>query len=174
MTLMRLFLLRHAHAKDTCPDEARPLSRRGVNQIKKLGAAIDHSVFGGVVEIWHSPYIRARETAEQFKAVAGMSAPLVETQNLRPEDSALAAAKSIALVANFDGDLMIVGHNPHLESLADILLDSADGAPKTAFHKCTAAMFIMTEHPSQFRPYGRWTLSFLVSACILSGEESCD
>ena len=85
---MRLFLLRHAHARDTWPDETRHLSARGLNQIKKLFSTLDKSMFSDVVQIWHSPYLRARQTAEEFKRIASIGAPLVENAFLRPADSA--------------------------------------------------------------------------------------
>ena len=168
---MRLFLLRHAHARDTWPDETRHLSARGLNQIKKLFSTLDKSMFSDVVQIWYSPYLRARQTAEEFKRIASIGAPLVENAFLRPADSAENTAKDIAMLSSFGGDLMIVGHNPHLEQLSDILLGSGSDCGKTMFHKCTLAMYILSEAPGVSSPYGRWTLSFLISPCVLNAED---
>ena len=165
---MRLFLLRHAHAKDTWPDETRELSPRGVNQIRKLFSTLDNSMFSDVVQIWHSPYLRAKQSAIEFKRLANIAAPLVENKSLRPTDSALSTAKDIAMISSFGGDLMIVGHNPHLEQLTDLLLGANIDSCKTTFHKGTLAMFIMAEPPSIANPLGKWTLSFLISPCVLT------
>ncbi len=167
-TAMRLFLLRHADAKDAWPDDSRELSKRGFVQVRRLSEILDSSIFGGVVEIWHSPYARAVQTAKEFKGLSGMSAALRETKCLRPDDDPQEAARGVASVASFGGDLMIVGHNPHLERLADILLDCKDSFCRTTFHKCAMAMFVMVEEPSQLAPCGRWNLSFLVAPTILS------
>ena len=60
---MKLFLLRHAKARDTWPDAERELSEHGIGQVEKLAAAVDASQFYDVVQIWHSPYEAARLVA---------------------------------------------------------------------------------------------------------------
>ena len=165
---MRLFLLRHAHARDTWPDETRELSSRGLGQIRKLFSTLDKSVFSDIVQIWHSPYLRAKQSALEFKKMASIDSPLVENTSLRPSDSAENTARDIAMLASFGGDLIIVGHNPHLEQLADILLGASADSGKTIFHKSTLAMFVLAELPGDMYPYGKWTLSFLISPSVLS------
>ena len=165
---MRLFLLRHAHASDTFPDSERQITSRGFGQIRKLSAALDASIFADLVEVWHSPYARARQTAQEFANLKSISAPLREVKTLRPDDSPFDIAKEVAMVSSFGGDLLIVGHNPHLEALADLLLNCHDSTCKTTFQKCSLAMFVMTERATSEKPYGSWALSFLFSPMILS------
>ncbi len=165
---MRLFLLRHAHARDTWPDEKRELSARGSEQITKMCSTLQPSIFSEIVEIWHSPLSRAFQTAESFKKCLKLSAPLVETACLKPSSSPHEIAKSVSLIAPFDKDIMVVGHNPNLESFADLLLGCKDSSCKTIFHKASMAMFIMNEKPSHLHPYGIWSLVFLVSPSALS------
>ena len=60
---MKLFLLRHATARDTFPDNERQLSDFGQEQVDTLSKFIDSTHFCDVAQIWHSPYLRAVQTA---------------------------------------------------------------------------------------------------------------
>lgn len=51
---MKLFLMRHAKAADTYPDEGRKLSERGRAQIRSLCSLFGAETFKNVVQIWHS------------------------------------------------------------------------------------------------------------------------
>ncbi len=157
--LMRLFLLRHAIAKNGVPDEARPLSRAGCGQVERLCSLINSGMFSGVAQIWHSPFARAAETARLFKESAGIASPLVEFKNMRPSDDPREMARAVASICVFGGDLMIVGHNPHLEGLADILL----GGAAVYFSNCALACFELEEMPNIENETGSWSLSFLLS-----------
>ena len=149
---MKLFLLRHAKARDTWPDAERELSEHGIGQVEKLAAAVDASQFYDVVQIWHSPYVRAEQTARIFRERTAMGAQLVPTPSITPEDSPYEAARLVASLSCFGKDLMIVSHNPFLENLAD---------------KCTLASLTMEEPPSHDIEYGLWALDFLISPKII-------
>ena len=118
---MRLFLLRHAQAADTWPDADRVLTPKGRAQVEKLCRALDPKPFADTVQIWHSPFARALETAELFKAGMRLPAPLLEVGSITPEDNPAGIARTIASLACFGGDLMVVSHNPLLENLAALL-----------------------------------------------------
>lgn len=163
MTPMRLFLLRHAIAKDGMTDEERPLGNTGLAQIKRLCNFLNKGTFSGVAQIWHSPFTRALQTAVVFKDNMAMSAPLVEYRNMRPIDDACDLARSIASISTFGSDLLVVGHNPNLEELSEILLDIPQGFRKTRFTNCSLACFELEQLPSMDCEFGRWSLSFLLS-----------
>ena len=169
---MRLFLLRHAQANDIWPDSERTLTPKGRNQVKKLCRYLDKNNFGNVVQIWHSPYLRAVETAQIFKEQMLLGAPLSETGNITPNDNPRDAARMIASVSCFGGDLVVVSHNPILENLCDLLIYGQKDGGRTIFKKCSLAALTLIEPPSQFNDYETWTLDFLLSPSLFSDQIS--
>ncbi len=103
-----LWLLRHAEAADGQPDEARPLTPRGLEQsriaggaLKRLGVHIDACL--------SSPKRRAMETAELAcgpLAIEVVTEPALAGATYDPEQ--LAAGL---------GDVMLVGHNPAMSAV---------------------------------------------------------
>ncbi len=164
---MKLFLLRHAKARDTWPDCERELSDFGQEQVEKLAKLIDSTHFYDVAQVWHSPFARATQTAEIFKRVADISAPLVQTNNITPEDNPHEIARLVSSITCFDKDLMIVSHNPFLEILTDILLDGTRTGGRIIFGTCTLAALTLEVPPSCEHEYGLWSLDFLVSPKII-------
>ncbi len=164
---MRLFLLRHAHAKDVFPDEERPLSVRGCQQIAKVCAVLNPENFLNIAQIWHSPYARATQTATQFKELLGIKADLVKTSDITPLDNPQKVARMISAISCFGGDLMIVSHNPLLESLAQLLIASKPYSASTHFGKCTLAALSLYEEPSPDCEFGLWTLDCLITPAAL-------
>ena len=81
----------------------------------------------GVEEIRHSTKLRARQTAEIIANAIGRGTTLKEVEGLEP----LADVTGItAELRSREGDLMLVGHLPHLERLTANLLTGrpdADG-----------------------------------------------
>ncbi|MBO6103072.1 MAG: phosphohistidine phosphatase SixA [Opitutales bacterium] len=160
---MRLFLLRHALAKEGAFDDARPLSGGGEAQVRRLCSVLNKELFTSLAQIWHSPYLRASQTAEMFKECMGLGAQCVVANNIRPIDPAESAAASIASISGFGGDLLIVGHNPNLEELANILLGHSRPFAKTRFSNCAIACFELEDFPNAANKFGTWSLEFLVS-----------
>ena len=113
---MKLFLVRHAHALADEQDAQRPLSARG-REVTRLAAAFfrANGLLATVHAVWHSPLRRARETAEVLVKELGLEAPLVETAGLLPSDDPAVMADRLEHV---DRAVLIVGHEPHLGSLA--------------------------------------------------------
>ena len=159
---MKLFLLRHAKARDTWPDPERELAKVGREQVEKLASVVDSAQFCDVVQIWHSPYARAEQTARIFAEKTFMTAQFVPTPTITPEDNPYDTARIVASLSCFGKDLMIVSHNPFLENLADILL---------AGHKRGAGRFSASvplpafrsksrPRPTASTDCGRWTSSF--------------
>ena len=162
---MRLFLIRHAHAKDCFPDEDRPLSEFGISQIRKLSDSLARETFAQIKQIWHSPYLRARQTAELLAENLGLDAPLHSVSKITPYGDPDSVAREIAAISCFDADLAVVAHNPFLESLAATLMDKKSGGYIT-FKKGTIAAFTLVENAGIYNPLGTWTLDFLVSPSV--------
>ncbi len=121
---MKLYLVRHAHAVSSTEDPARPLSHKGRVVAQAMGQWLHGRVTPDLVEIWHSPLVRARETAELVAEGLRLKAPLREIAGLLPEDSTEAMA---AALTRHGDSVMIVGHEPHLSTLAAELLGVSGG-----------------------------------------------
>ena len=96
----------------------------------------------------------------------GLPAPLLEVGSITPEDNPAGIARTIASLACFGGDLMVVSHNPLLENLAALLLKSAFGS--VYFRKCTLASLSLIEEPSIACEYGMWSLDFIAPPSMLA------
>jgi len=117
---MKLFLVRHGHALSDKEDSRRPLSARGGEVTRSVAAFLRPSgVLAEVQAVWHSPLVRARETAELLVKELGLAALLIETAGLLPEDDPVAVADRLDRA---DQAVMIVGHEPQLGALATLLV----------------------------------------------------
>jgi phosphohistidine phosphatase len=98
-----LWLLRHADAADGVPDDARPLTEKGIRQAQAAGRAL--AQLGVRLDAClSSPKLRALQTAElacELLGVAVSSEPALAGGPFDPEE----------LVAGLD-DAMLVGHDP--------------------------------------------------------------
>jgi phosphohistidine phosphatase len=107
-----LWLLRHADAADGSPDEARPLTEKGVRQAQAAGLALAR--LGVTLDLClASPKLRAMQTAEL--ACEAIGAPVQTAPELAggPFDAE-------ALAAGL-GAVMLVGHDPSISlSLHDL------------------------------------------------------
>ena len=165
---MKLFLMRHAKAADTCPDEERRLSERGREQIKSLCSIFGAEAFKNVVQIWHSPYARAEQTAEAVKKGLDLRAPLLKVSNITPGDNPAEIARTIASISSFGGDLIMVSRNPFLEELANLLLNVRGGSPRVVFRTCSMAALRLED--GEAGEFGTWAAEFLVHPKILSDK----
>jgi phosphohistidine phosphatase len=117
-----LYLIRHADAIDLHPDRARPLSDRGREQVKTLAKFLERSEAFSPDEIWHSPLVRARETAELLAKALKFPGACHEMDGLRPEDDPHEIARKLA---KLDHSVALVGHEPHLSALGSLLVTGA-------------------------------------------------
>ncbi|MBR9884127.1 MAG: NUDIX domain-containing protein [Oceanospirillales bacterium] len=121
--MFELLLLRHGEAKDepAVPDIERPLKGKGKRGAQRLGVWMhEHSVAPEVVIA--SPAERARTTAEKCIKAMGRSA-----ENIRIDSRLYGAdAKTLLDIAientSYTNRLMLVGHNPALARLIELLL----------------------------------------------------
>jgi len=138
---MRLLLVRHGQAMDKSDDPTRPLTPRGREEVARVAA---HAVSGlglGPARILHSGKTRARETAEILGAVLG--GPVEETDGLAPnDDPAIWIGRVGDQVDGEAPDLMLVGHLPHLERLAGLLVA---GEPSQSVVGLTTAELVVLE-----------------------------
>lgn len=119
--MMRLYLVQHAEAKSEEEDPARPLSEEGLGNLEKV-----ISFLGGkgikVSEIVHSGKLRAKQTAEKL-GEAVSSPEIREVEGLSAKDDPGIWEKRLRTE---EKDMMVVGHLPHLERLAGLLLSGEE------------------------------------------------
>ena len=129
----RLWLIRHAHAVEAAQDTVRPLSKRGRRQIRSLARLLGASDALRPDQIWHSPLVRSRQTAELLVRRLGLDAPLISMAGLMPDDAPPAIARRLkALRCN----VAVVGHEPHLSALASLLVAGAAEPAIFILKKC--------------------------------------
>ncbi|MBE6413629.1 MAG: hypothetical protein E7035_03620 [Verrucomicrobiaceae bacterium] len=163
---MKLFLLRHATAKETFPDEDRELSDYGVAQVIKLAESVSNNLFENIAQVWHSPFTRARQTSDIFVQKTNLNCPVLTSNEIIPTAYPEEVARMIAGLSCFGADLLIVAHNPLLESLTRTLLGKKQAC--VTFKTSTMACLNMIIPPSQENLFGEWTLEFLISPEIIN------
>jgi phosphohistidine phosphatase len=123
-TPTELYLVRHAIAADRgseWPDDSkRPLTERGMNRFKdavkglrRLDVAVD--------EIFTSPLVRARQTAEILAAGLDGKPPIKVLDALAPGHTSASVMAQLARVAK-RRRIALVGHEPDLGELAAHLI----------------------------------------------------
>jgi phosphohistidine phosphatase len=108
---MDLFIVRHGIAADIAPggrDDLRPLTERGVDRFQREVAGL-RALELELDRIYHSPWLRAVQTAELLGA---LGAPLEETPHLAadPSPDLLEQLRGLSSVA-------VVGHEPWMGEL---------------------------------------------------------
>ncbi|MFI5378201.1 MAG: phosphohistidine phosphatase SixA [Tepidisphaerales bacterium] len=115
---MRLYLVRHAEAADKAADPKRPLTAQGVRDtelLRQLLLRFDLKVDA----IWHSQKARAAQTAGILLPAITCKKGLVLRKNIKPMSK---PEHVLPELERARGDIMIVGHLPHLAELAGALL----------------------------------------------------
>ena len=153
---MQLLLIRHTHALAGENDAARPLSERGRKQIRVLARFLKRAEVFAADELWHSPLVRARDTAALLRQRLRASPRLVAVAGLAPRDDPTLIA---ARLKQRRQPLVIVGHEPHLSALASLLVTGAATPPVFVLKKCAALALT--------RDRGRWTVQWQVSPALL-------
>jgi phosphohistidine phosphatase len=128
---VQLHLVRHAIAADAAtdrPDASRPLTDKGADKFaaevrgaKRLGWRYDR--------VYHSPLLRAVQTAELLRPLVGGG-----SLHVLPD---LARAPDVELLAHIEGErVALVGHEPYLSALlAWLLTGELEGGERFAFKK---------------------------------------
>ncbi len=120
---MLVYLVRHAHADSGEPDEARPLSARGLEEARRLADSLSRQAEPPVL-VLTSPLLRARQTAEEIARAT--AARLRVEPSLGPGTDPAALRRSI-------GDetraVAAVCHQPDCSEIALALTGSDPGFP---------------------------------------------
>lgn len=130
---MHVYIVRHAHAVDSEEHPLRPLSKRGELQVRALADFLRRGGAFQPAELWHSPLLRSRQTAEQLAGHLKLNAPLALMPDLEPEDDPRAVARRLKASAH---PIAVVGHEPHLSALATLLITGRPTPPVFLMKKC--------------------------------------
>lgn len=153
---MHVYLIRHAHADDGKNDAARPLSRKGRAQIRRVGRFLRDAKAVEATEFWHSPLVRSRETAELLARQLKSAAPLREISGLKPEDD---PDRIAAQLGDARRPIAVIGHDPHLSALASLLVVGYSEPSRFKLKKCAVVRLD--------RVNGGWTVRWHVSPELL-------
>jgi phosphohistidine phosphatase len=108
-----IYLVHHGKATDPMVNAQRPLTADGKVAVREL--AVYAKDRGAVpVEIWHSGKLRARQTAEAFRAVCNPLAAFSMVRGLQSADPSDIMADRLVWECR---NLMLVGHMPHVDRL---------------------------------------------------------
>jgi len=126
---MNLYLVQHGEALSSDEDASRPLSEAGALHTRRVGDYLYRENKPVIPEILHSGKQRAAQTAEllagSLHAFFVAAAP-----DLMPNDDPGLWAERLKTRG---GDLMLVGHLPHLQRLAGLLLSGDVAAEPVRF-----------------------------------------
>ncbi len=145
---MRLYLMRHGEAKSEEEDPERPLSSRGREDVDRVSRAV---VKKGMTasRVFHSNKLRAKQTAEILARNVVPTEGICEMNGLGPEDNPMVTKAELEASGK---SLIVVGHLPHLNRLATMLLNGNSGAQVIEFH--TASVVCLSRRKKD------WTVSW--------------
>lgn len=146
-TDLELILLRHAHADTPAgvDDMSRSLSPRGIDEAD--GAAKWIAAHGAPARALASPSARTRETLDRVTAVVG---PIADTRfDPRIYDASPGILLEVLAEHRDAGSLLLVGHNPGLESLVALLSTGQSGDHRGMPPASIAVLSIPADAPTE-------------------------
>jgi len=155
---MHIYLVQHGEAVSKEENPGRPLSEKGASDVRSIGDFLYQHARLLVPEILHSGKLRAAETAELLARC--LNAAYDVGPDLQPNDdpglwSAHLAARS--------KDVMLVGHLPHLERLASLLLCGDTNRRVVSFHNAGVVCLARDEENT-------WYLDWAFTPALLASK----
>jgi phosphohistidine phosphatase len=152
---MLAYLVRHGEALSEMKDPARPLSKQGEAELIELAGLLAHRFMPMPGSIFHSPKLRAAQTASIISQALPQAPAPEEAVGLRPMDDPAVWAEQLEVM---DRDTMLVGHLPHMSRLASLLLLWDSGREVVDF---TPGTLVCLEKA------GGWRVKWMISPDIL-------
>ena len=147
---MQIYLIQHGDAKSEEEDPERPLSETGIQETKAIAAKLQQ-LGTKPTRIFHSPKLRARQTAGIF--ASALNAPAEEIEGLKPMDDPSIIQEKLSTLEE-TGTYLFVGHLPHMEKLAALLLT---GSPEPPIHISRYSSPLCLENTE-----GNWQIKFFL------------
>lgn len=157
---MNIYLVRHAIAEaqnvSIVDDAARALTPEGIRKMQRIARALAKL---GVApdEIWTSPLVRARQTAELLVAGLDRIVPIETTASLAPEGDFDGVIRQLAARSSLVG-VALVGHEPQMGQFAGFLLTGTRMAD-VRFKKGGVALIEVDHWDTPIRGSLRWLLT---------------
>jgi len=158
---MLVYLIRHGIAVSSRDlpfhnDEDRPLTEDGVCRMEVQAASFRR--IGGIIrEIWTSPHLRSRQSADILRDKQDSDVPVVELKGLAPDGDIETVIDRLCRSEN-GRDIAIVGHEDGIAKLASRLL-VGNGAPLIRFARGTVCCLDVLELRPTVRSMLRWHLT---------------
>ena len=115
---MFVYLVQHAESKSEQEDPSRSLSAKGMHDVKKVASFASQCNLK-IHMIFHSSKLRAKQTAEVLSEHLDPAKGVSEVDGLAPLDDPAIWAQRLKDIPE---DVILVGHLPHLDKLASLLL----------------------------------------------------
>ena len=148
---MKLYLVQHAKAVSEQADTQRPLTEEGRRDVRKVAAFIKPLNLS-IDYLWHSPKLRAMQTAEVLAKAITIKNTSTAREGLAPNDDVSAIQDEILAMGE---DVMIVGHLPFLSKLASLLLVGSESADTVAFKNAGVVCLTSLEN-------NQWQIEWIV------------
>src|SRR5262245_54216326 len=153
---MRAYLVQHGKAKSVDEDPNRGLSDEGVEEVNRIAeflAALRISV--SLIE--HSGKARTAETVHLLAGAIRTTAGPGHSEELNSDSDPYSAATFLKV---YDDDILLVGHLPHLERLAALLLTGKPDCCPVRFRN--GGVVCLEKGPD-----GNWSLLWAVTPDLL-------
>ena len=151
--MIYVVLLRHGEAFSSAVNPERPLTERGVLEMQKTAKALK-KLSVSFDAIYHSPKLRAKQTAEIVAKELGIKS-LIETEELLPEADPQRIKELIEIK---EGKAILCGHLPHLARLFGLLYLGIDD---------DNALDLKTSGAVGLKRGQRWILDFVIFPSLL-------
>jgi len=148
---VKLYLVQHAKAVSEQVDPQRSLTEEGHRDIQKVAAFIKPLNLS-IDYLWHSPKLRAMQTAEVLAKAITIKNTSTAREGLAPNDDVSAIQDEILAMGE---DVMIVGHLPFLSKLASLLLVGSESADTVAFKNAGVVCLTLLEN-------NQWQIEWIV------------
>lgn len=155
---MRVYLAQHGLAKDESEDAERPLSDQGREDVARVAGFLSLFEKPRPSRVVHSGKLRAAQTAEMFAESWG-GLPVEQALDLAPNADPSAWS---AHLASINADVMLVGHLPHLQRLAGLLLSGETEREVIRFRNAGAVCLEKSENG--------WSVCWQVNPTLFYGE----
>jgi len=155
---MRVYLVQHGLATDASEDAARPLSAQGREDVTRTAGFLSLFEKPRPANILHSGKLRAEQTAAMFAEAWGGIA-LECAPDLAPNDDPSVWA---ARLASMSADVMLVGHLPHMQRLAGLLI--CGDPEREAVHFRNGGVVCLEQRDSG------WSLLWQINPTLFYGE----
>jgi len=159
---MRVYLAQHGLAKEKSEDANRPLSDQGREDVARVAGFLSLFERPQPERVIHSGKLRAEQTAEMFAEGWG-NLSVEHGLDLDPNSD---PSTWSAHLASMDGDLMLVGHLPHLQRLAGLLLSGDSERDVVRLRNGGVACLERGE--------SGWSICWQVNPTLFYGEQSLD